>query len=194
MVRAILEGRKTQTRRVVKKVGRDNCLPDRRVTSAFGAVVHVSQAAELCPYGQPGDQLWVREAWAEDCDWIHKVFFRADNSRYDFVGNRQTLPLERQGEISKDDSVEKWKPSIHMPREHSRLSLEITAVRAERIKDITDADSQAEGSEACDHIDTHGGQRYRCTFQQRWTDLNGKRGFGWHENPWVWVIGFRVIA
>lgn len=186
MVRAILDGRKTQTRRVVKPQpikGNDEVGPftwwnggngPRAAASAGFKDVAGFQLdmAQYCPYGQPSDRLWVRETFAE----IQKGFrYRADFHEH-------------------ADTRLRFKPSIHMPRRASRLTLEITDVRVERIRDVTDADSQAEGSEACGHHETHGGQRHRCTFRHRWNALNAKRGFGWDANPWVWVLTFTRVT
>lgn len=177
MVRAILDGRKTQTRRVVKKVGRDNCLPDRRVKSAFGAVVHVKDAAELCPYGQPGDRLWVRETWQRKSGGEQMARYRAD-----FDGM-----LDRALRESFT-----WKPSIHMPRWASRISLEITAVRAERLQACSEDDAVAEGQAR--HNKPPESVSTVEMFAGSWDKLNAERGFGWAENPWVWVLTFKVIA
>jgi hypothetical protein len=115
-----------------------------------------------CPYGQPGDRLWVREAWT---DAGEITIYRADTD----------------GLCRKNI---RWKPSIHMPRKESRILLEITDVRIERLQDISSEDCHAEGSacgiEACIDI-----------FARSWESLHGPGS--WEKNPWVWVISFRRL-
>lgn len=164
MVRAILEGRKTQTRRVI----RDNLLSrfddlnldsysDRNPSyeTECGQLVLMT---DLCPYGQVGDRLWVRETWAY-CPYRDCFFYRADN-------------------FSEDKF--KWKPSIHMIRAASRITLEITGVRVERLQDISEEDAIAEGMNP---------ELPRAKFRFLWESINGKGS--WNLNPWVWVIEFK---
>lgn len=163
MVRAILDGRKTQTRRVIKPqpskpVGpnhdglwSDTCDP---VTRYFG-----------CPYGQPGDRLYVRETWRINLSG--NIWYRADGK-------------------SVADGL--WKPSIHMPRILSRITLEIESVRVERVQEITPDDCRAEG--IGDEFNDIGA---RYCFGQLWNEINEPRGFGWEVNPWVWAITFRRV-
>jgi hypothetical protein len=86
---------------------------------------------------------------------------------------------------------EKWRPSIHMPRWASRITLEVTDVRVERVQEISEEDAKTEGvtpsivGEWWDHL------KYRAGFQTLWNSINEKRGFGWDENPWVWVVEFK---
>lgn len=184
MVRALLAGTKTQTRRIAKPVRH----PDLGNVYTPGALVlehepqHVIE--RCCPYGQPGDRLWVRETFGHfernenfkpGCD----VFFRAD-------GNCLEL--------------EPWRPSIHMPRWASRILLEITDVRVERLQDISREDAQAEGcdhNDPCDHV-RHScasigcqGPDYRVGYRQLWEQINGAGS--WAANPWVWAITFRRV-
>lgn len=129
MVRAILEGRKTQTRRVIKPQ------PDSARNSVFvKSGFETKHGYEIkCPYGQPGDRLWVRETWGlwdtdpKDGPERAKIFYRATDE------NRRDLRYQR------------WRPSIHMPRWASRINLEITNIRIERVQDITEEDAKAEG-------------------------------------------------
>lgn len=163
LVRAILSGKKTQTRRLIS--GR-----------ALAMIERDSHEILPCPYGQPGDRLWVREAWGYDQDGPHSgpVLFRAD----------------------RDDPGIRWRPSIHMPRWASRLSLEVVEVRVQRIQDISEEDAQAEGIHEhpaakimLDAKGTHVG-----AFLMAWNAINGKRpGGSWEANPWVWAVSFRRV-
>lgn len=173
-VRAILTGRKTQTRRVIKSwIGADiTDVPSsyrgfwRGMNKRIGTWVTESTK---CPYGQPGDQLWVRET-----QWINGGYVASDPPNF-----------PREGKT----------PSIHMPRWASRLTLELTDVRVERVQDISEADAQREGWDISNLPEGH---CYDCTHHARdwfhglWDSINAKQGFGWDTNPWVWVIEFRV--
>lgn len=216
MVRALLDGRKCQTRRAIKpqpvidggwegppgwalfwKENEDGLSPE--------------ELARLCPYGQPGDLLWVRETFStgwnlnphtdkpidEDSEGrpvpIH-AFYRAtepENFRWlgDYGNLTENIP---------------WKPSIHMPRWASRLTLELTEVRVERLQDISEADAIAEGCNAGwlgDALpDTPIGGGFTISspgtyasaagqYQILWNSINGPDS--WDADPWVWVLGFR---
>lgn len=179
-VRALLEGRKTVTRRVVKFKGGQNpawsgYIPD-------GTVLYGSNniPAAKASY-HPGDILWVRETWTKDFDvlaWAEVYLYRADyNSR----------------------SMRFWKPSIHMPREAARIFLRVTGVRAERLQEITSQQIDAEGY--CEYAyDTKTGKPAPSGpswFRILWettikpADLPS---YGWEANPWVWVIEFERIS
>jgi hypothetical protein len=166
MVRAILSGAKTQTRRVVKGTALEWLAPD-MFTPDFVA----DPANSLCPFGAPGDLLWVREAWAPvpalDGAYPHHAVYRAD-------GRTET----------------RWRPSIHMPRWASRLTLRVTSVRVERLQAITEEDARAEGV-AADDISRVGVPCYsaRQNFERLWDSLAAE-GSRWRDDPWVWVIGF----
>lgn len=129
---------------------------------------------EYCPYGQPGDRLWVRETWAED------------GSRYTYRATNETWAWH-------------WAPSIFMPRAASRITLEITDVRVERVQDISEEDARAEGVTRelrgpRTYPDRHAArshETYRDAYMRLWDALNAKRGCGWAVNPWVWVISFQ---
>ena len=182
MVRAILDGRKTMTRRVIK----DNCP---FVTGAYfdeeterwywttGAErerLPTDLCLGKCPYGQPGDQLWVRETWLS---YRHLHKNGRDEALLIYRADGEDLPKQARGT--------KWRPSIFMPRWASRITLEITAVRVERVQDIGDEDAEAEGLSWCNAASP------RDKFQCLWNSLNLKRGYGWDANPWVWVISFK---
>ena len=193
MVRAILDGRKTQTRRVVKPQPWDSvnhCVikPDGRLGTyedrASGRV-HILEGSDgkPCPYGAPGDRLWVRETWA-----VHHSFDDTKPSEIDGLGK---ILLWLRADASQDgwEARGQWRPSSQMPRWASRITLTVKDVRVERLKDIGEADAIAEGVEpkGLDHVV---GTRYR--FGQLWNSINYTRGFGWDVNPWVWVIEFEV--
>ena len=186
MVRALLDGSKTQTRRVVdwKKLHKQAGLPFptkcrlARFTILEGwgldAGDNVMRGVD-CPYGVPGDRLWVRETW--------RCF---GGREYEYQNHQPSIRF--RAEASAVDAVScEWRPSIFMPRWACRLRLEITEVRVERLHDISESDAKAEGVHkgmACDDY-THKGH-----YQSLWDVLNAKRGFGWQTNPWVWVISF----
>lgn len=179
MVRAILAGRKTQTRRVAKPVKH----PDFGDLYRPGALAlepqHVIE--RVCPYGRFADRLWVRETWGFNPDFpgMHnRACYRADpGHEYDGI---------------------RWKPSIHMPRSTCRLVLEITGVRVERLNDCSEEDARAEGcapawldAEDDTRVQAEAPPTYRQGFARLWRDINGPGT--WAENPWVWVLEFRRI-
>lgn len=189
MVRGLLEGRKTQTRRIVKpqpEIGRGmNCerlrLKDRKgrisLDVAIGHDDHGLVAA-MCPYGKPGDRLWVRETFYcdvphDDEDRLKELYYRADVPSGKF---------QDAGYWGEPGSF--WKPSIFMPRWASRLTLEITNIRVERIQDISSFDIRKEGVSPEDGVFS--------TFMKLWDDTNGKGA--WERNDWCWVIDFKPQA
>lgn len=176
MIRAILDNRKNQTRRPIR-VEWLRCLdldePD-----------DMEKALKQSPYGQPGDRLWVREAWAHyipiSCR-IKRTIYRVD---YD-------------GMKPMDASVKNgftWKPSIHMPRWASRITLEITEVRVERLQDISLDDVRAEGFTMIEPGSiADKWELYKSAYQGLWDSIYSKRGYPFDSNLWVWVIGFKRI-
>ena len=199
MVRAILDGRKTQTRRIVKDLIFDPehdlpCMITEDGPLAFPERFY--DGSIKCPHGAVGDYLWVREAWAplvvgNENDYI----YRADHHKG----------------LEKRDGDQKWKPSIHMPRIACRLMLQITGVRVERLNDISGDDAVSEGIEAevadqtmCfrNYLDEQDwfvhwgdGKDWRDaakeSYQSLWELINGPGS--WAANPWVWVVEFRKI-
>lgn len=183
MVRAILNGRKTQTRRIIKtrKPWLTQCdwygkHPGGGWWGHDGIPGDVKPGCErgfACPYGQPGDRLWVRETWCSDGV---NVWYRADKH-----------PELDHG----------WEPSIHMPRWASRILLEIVDVRVERVQEISEADAIQEGIK--DHRELNAPFNTMFDgielgeFQSRWKKLYPLGGDSWESNPWVWVIEFKVI-
>jgi hypothetical protein len=194
MVRAILDGRKTQTRRVIKPqptdcglVWRTACGGDFAAWEDDGLTLDEGRQRK-CPYGQPGDLLWVRETWADlrGMGFDVSVAYRADSLR----DGREDADSMR---AHLDYSV-KWRPSIHMPKRVTRLWLEITDVRVERVQDISEEDAEKEGAEEMFVNPLNLGDKRKSFifgFTCLWDSINAKRGYSWDNNPWVWVIEFR---
>ena len=203
-VRAILEGRKTQTRRVVKTSHKSNSdYPTFDVRNGKPVALqydHNGLKAEWdlqCPHGTVGDRLWVREAWFDNgASWEGctektpaRCLYRADGEFH------EQCPEDYMGA--------KWRPSIHMPRWASRITLEITGVRVERLQEITPKDAIAEGFMptresglgTSEHFrkaaELVGGPYPRGLFAMTWNQINGPES--WSANPWVWVIEFRRV-
>lgn len=183
MVHAIMDGRKTMTRRIVKGIALDWLKPD-MFTPEFVA----SPENGLCPYGQPGDLLWVRESFYEP-------LFEKLNGKYYY-----------KADLEKQSWDFKWKPSIHMPKAAARIWLRVTDVRVERLQDISEDDAIAEGIE---HLRAGAfGKVWRNygpidadvpyyfnpkhSFQSLWESINGPES--WNKNPWVWVVSFEVVS
>jgi hypothetical protein len=190
MVRAILDGTKTQTRRVVKPQ------PAIGVTSIYtpfksepnnwqGVGKEYVLWYGKCPYGQVGDQLWVRETFAH-----HVIALSAlDDREGPFV-------YAADGSLAKQMRLdEKWKPSIFMPRYASRIQLEITNIRVEELNWLSEADAKAEGAEPAQWYCAPGYEQYSRAYTQGyyklWESINGAGS--WAKNPWVWVIEFKKI-
>lgn len=202
MVRAILEGRKTQTRRVVKFPKRAiEELGDEEITltrmqdgykdgtrPVWGCDDEPNWFSTSCPYGKPGDVLWVREA----CAHTNQLNIHPSDENYGVV-------YKADGEPWEDYEGWRWRPSIHMPKAVCRLFLKIKSVRVERLQDITEADAVAEGVEK-----TLDGYKNYCwrgsnaefmshtsaerSFYSLWIKINGPESL--NANPWVWVVEF----
>lgn len=218
MVRAILDGRKNMTRRVIKPQPPEYCdyfairgdEPER-----FRGYMRPGEPTDFLlpkyPYGQPGDRLWVRETWQELNIGFYKVVaYKAgcNNDTFDFVHPNNTIEKIK---------VNTWRPSIHMPKEAARIWLEIDEIRVERVQDITENDAEWEGVGGCPYehrvCNAYGyghdstcwaegdclnpnkacSKSLREHFRELWDSINAKRGFGWDVNPWVWVIEFHRI-
>lgn len=207
MVCAILEGRKTVTRRIAKPVRH----PDLGNIYTPGALVlerepqHVIDRA--CPYGQPGDRLWVRETWTDvNLCGAPALAYRADEDIRDLM--EEPGFLDDRGAFKYDDPRVKpypfacwyadldqarWRPSIHMPRWASRILLEITAVRVEHLQDISEEQARAEGYPAERECETGGsGLDAWLWFRSLWGEINGPEAFT--ANPWVWCIEFKRVT
>lgn len=168
MVRAILDGRKTQTRRIVKPQPTNDYVTFMPLSSELvGVTKHggpIDNRGWLhCPYGKTGDRLWVRETWCPDVE-PYTFRYKADGGE----------PLER------------WRPSIHMPRWASRITLEVVSVRVERLQDISEEDALAEGITLVER-----GTSPVDQFNKLWESINGPGS--WEANPWVWVVSFKRI-
>ncbi len=201
MVRAILDGRKTMTRRVIK-FPESAHTPDlswiasinpdgaggwvawgpKPVSDEFSINAYPDGGGIKCPYGQPGDLLWVRETFLIKPNG--DAFYRADDPAASGWNSGSTTT--------------KWRPSIFMPRWASRITLRVLDVRVERVQEITEADAHHEGWFYQNHpLD----KRYdpvtmdtaRQWFLGLWDSINAKRGYSWDSNPWVWVVSFEVV-
>ena len=196
MVRAILDGRKTQTRRVVKpqpESGHDGepywHVGGYRAWQFRGIADPLRMGTNnplVCPYGQPGDRLWVRETM--DVSYQGSAYYAADGAQ---IGDRDELGdlCERYGHPYFFNEL-KGIPSIHMPRWASRITLEVTGVRVERLQDISEKDSKAEGALKQRLDDLEPPTHWRG-FKGVWESINGAGS--WDANPWVWVVEFRRL-
>jgi hypothetical protein len=196
MVRALLDGRKTMTRRVAKvetcdtrPLGGGNVfITPRGCYSPRTPEEHI----QYCPYGQPGDRLWVRERMRA-VDLVNhgskvaaiRLKYEADNAESDFIEYPERL--DGTPVVGRCLACGGF-------REASRILLEITNVRVERVQEISEEDAKAEGSEWIRCMDDKECLRcYGCGFHALWDSINAKRGFGWDVNPWVWVVEFQRI-
>lgn len=190
MVRAIIDGTKTQTRRPVKAhdgFGDIASIIHADYHSIFGPDAWIASNGTVLPYTQTaikppyrkGDTLWVRETW--------RLFDAVDECGHSDAPcgcPRHGAPLYK---ASNDDGESKWRPSIHMPRWAARIFLTVKSVRVERVQDISESDCLAEG--------LTNGDRYECChdeFRTLWDSIYAPRGLGWAANPWVWVTEFTV--
>jgi hypothetical protein len=201
MVRAVFDGRKTMTRRVMKNPSWSKMDDD---TFWSGVQVGYDHKLEFinCPYGRPGDLLWVRETWAavsphdypapiEECT----IEYKAD------TGNPYPGDWSVEDARGNPDAP-KWRPSIFMPRWASRLTLRVTAVRVERVQDISKKDIIAEGvnwSESfpegyTNKLNKRGYGSAEAAFRDLWDSINAKRGYSWESNPFVWVVEFEPLT
>lgn len=228
MVRAILDGRKTQTRRAVSRLNRMGKVTEFQPSTTPGydwawrdrgmrwnEVDDARLRQQFCPYGVPGDRLWVRETWAD----VHPIavqegrysvqgragipgpppvhyrtIYRADGEArphwrnkshqhpYFTADEADADPIYRQHMSPKEFAG--WTPSIHMPRWASRLTLEITDVRVQRLQDITEADVVDEGVSTAGPFAVH-------HFMDLWNSINGTGA--WNANPWVWALTFKRV-
>lgn len=199
MVRAIMDGRKTQTRRIVKPQpvyahgeGRRETYEWRSGLFALRMYPATSTMLEHCPYGKPGDRLWVRETWGTIKNYDHLAPRELPAGRCS-VGYR-TDPPGRWCQTGCGGAAGRWRPSIHMPRWVSRITLELTDVRVERLQNIDESDAWREGVEpATAGIGDDGPLKtHRTGFVRLWNELNAKRA-PWASNPWVWVVSFRQL-
>lgn len=202
MVRAILEGRKTVTRRAVKPafpVSVIQVLPFAGDHSAWMPVMPGTpdqpwdEQARICPYGKPGDRLWVRESTEADYDTHDAVTL----ARY--CADKAPVLVTDCADPELNGSVAHWnyprdvRPSIHMKREQARILLEITAVRIERLQDISEEQAEAEGIDFLRHApDADETLTAKQLFECLWCGINGDDS--WNANPWVWVVEFKRVT
>lgn len=203
MVQALLDNRKSMTRRVVKPQ------PKNGITIGNVSINGVTEEHFLCdsdgdeipdtilkcPYGQIGDRLWVRETWATTKEWEDKNHKATSEVMYKATFDNADMKLFNSMGI-------KWKPSIFMPRHASRITLEITNIKVEKLQEITHDDAVLEGCYYNFHLSKKVSLRLHpkvidtatvhC-FANLWDSINLKRGYGWSVNPWVWCISFRRI-
>lgn len=195
MVRAILDGRKTQTRRAIKMPRTRDAftLLDRGdgwwpYQSDDGESALCSDGNEhpyACPYGKPGDRLWVREAHA----FVPEPAYRCSTGIYQQINpadDYQACVYRENFDRARGFS---WRPSIHMPRWASRILLEVTDVRVERLQEISDEDALAEGVYPT-RTGLYAGAA-KSEYRNVWEQINGAGS--WNANPWVWCVTFRVI-
>lgn len=207
MVRALLDGRKTQTRRPIKwKQTRFTEIGEREDGSKWPWSEDAEHACDFwhpCPFGAVGDRIWVRETWG-----VVSHAFSDDGLMIDWVPDRPATAIHEMpfgngyysgyaiyaadGDFTwgDDDGYEDgrscWKPSIHMPRAASRILLEITDVRVERLRSMSQDDARAEGV-----IAASGPMEAGLAFRELWDSIYGEES--WKANPWVWVIKFKRI-
>lgn len=204
-IRAILDGRKAVTRQVIKpqpspmSVIREPQVDRHGYIGFYGGDGAYRKGGKPCPYGRPGDRLWVRETWGTR--HMHEIgqHIFGDGPIPDHTqvvykagslvrASRDAPPdfdLEKWPASWSDDPKPdsgRWRPSIHMPRWASRITLEVADVAVERLQEITEEGAVAEGCET------------RAGFRDLWDSINAKRGHPWDSDPWVWVIGFRVLT
>lgn len=199
MVRAILDGRKTVTRRVVQARHATEALHAEALNVGVRAAIDTMPDQIRCPYGAPGDRLWVRETWAAyrcsvhgECDLVEgpPSAMRAD----DGIGwvDQGDVVYAADGE----SHPERWRSSIHMPRWASRILLEVVSVRVERLREITEYDAVREGVtpfRADPEGDCWTNGKHRTAFEYLWNEINGWNPNSWASNPWVWVVSFRRV-
>lgn len=205
MVRATLEDRKTQTRRVI------NPQPD--LPDGWNTNSHVSDIADYCPFGKPGERIWVRETcwiWGR---WYKNGKTATGRQKWQFKANRTVAahfdPNNAQNAIKgtpRERSAYWKRPSIFMPRRACRLLLDVKLIRVERLNDISDTDAIAEGIRYRHELDPCGSCHYQsqiepnkgfnspvAAFRELWDSLNASRGYGWDTNPWCWIIEFERV-
>lgn len=220
MIKAILSGAKSVTRRVIKPPrcatlhGREP-LPDKSFPDdgyfhyAYGGGDlggDFCSKRVFCPYGSPGGKLWVRETHAI----VPRTAYAASTDDGETQLPHQLSPCGNDWAIYREGWTRcipsRWRPSIHMPRWASRITLEVTGVRCERLQEITAADILAEGAVTRPHVveglsgkcpvSAFDGAVYpdlRSLWVKGWDSINAKRGFGWASNPWVWAVDFRRV-
>ena len=202
MVRAILDGRKVQTRRPVKPQPAEHLEAPHRLGDCRWVVTDNDPPHRLvdfdlrCPLGAVGDRLYVRETWALHRETFegqgsgYTLQFRADSATREVLFDGRVIPAGDPKDTPRPWPATAvnmgWRPSIHMPKWAARIWLEVTDVRVHRIDSISMADVNAEGFEAC--------EQFEGCFRQTWDAIYKPQGFGWDANPWCWAVTFRVLS
>jgi hypothetical protein len=207
MVRALLAGTKTQTRRIFKGDVQPHLVVAGALCGALCAALkpndsrydwwvncqpeHPNHISKACPYGKPGERLWVRETWCP----LNGDHSPAPRSTKLPANGRGVIPAYR---ADHDDPVGdagplEWRPSIFMPRWASRITLEVTEVRFQRLQDITEEDAKAEGVGPAPFCKAGRptGQEHVESFEDLWCEINGTDS--WASNPWVWCVSFKRV-
>lgn len=197
MVQAILDGRKTQTRRVIKINGCPITSPKESLELTKEGLIYHSFCSMSGYYKllcQPGDILWVRETWFENEECLLYKASKYENTK-EYHGRNGWVQI-------------KWRPSIFMPREAARIFLRVTNVRVERLQDITEVEAIDEGALTVPNTKEYQkafgeavaigekpplGETPKQRFARLWDSINAKRGYSWESNPWVWVIEFERV-
>lgn len=208
MVKAILEGRKNQTRRVLKLRKGDTI---GNISDSTGVIEYIICGPDgdevpmefVSPYGVWGDRLWIREGFATEQKF--------DDKPMSFFDNASDVPIwYKADDIDyKNDYVPrgKWRPSIFIPRWASRINLEVTDVIIQRLQDISEDDAIAEGvgfgwqmnagwpdyKHIKDRVCTMTQDTAKASYATLWNSINTKRGYSWESNPWVWAVNFKKI-
>lgn len=192
MVQSILDGRKTQTRRVMKPQPKVHESPPCNPNYNIGWLNFVwsnekrntpDRVIKSSPYGRPGDELWVRETHR-----FHELDCGLDIIQYK-VGDSMPLPNEKEAADYIVGRFDTWRPSIHMPRWASRIQLTVEDIRVERVQEITEQAAIDEGINAPFSYDM---DPPTLIFAYLWDEINADRGYSWESNPWVWVIKFSI--
>jgi hypothetical protein len=211
MVRAILEGRKTQTRRPIRPVPMPGLKAIEPVSPGYFAWLHPSDVLDMpfaCPYGAIGGDLWVREVFAVNL--VECARGPLPKHRPSAITEQAGIVYRADGEMrdqfEQADGDLPWRPPLHMPRWASRLNLRVTSIRAQRLQNISREDVRAEGipetyGECDGYVERHfpktephewDNMRFGQQWQMCWDSINGKRA-PWSSNPWVWAITFERL-
>ena len=196
MVRAILDGRKNVTRRPVK--GLKTNFPV--VAAADGTPLRTGACWDIggpilhCPFGKPGERLWVRKTWYCDHDEVMRgPYLKPDDLNVSEARDDGTLVYAADGLTPYEADQPVWKPSIHMPRWACRILLEITDVRVERLQEISEEQAKAEGLRAWRMTGDGGYSDDGESARDQFIDLWRSTGGNWDANPWVWVVEFKRV-
>ena len=204
LVRATLADVKTQTRRT-RGLGLINAEPGAWQFCDFNGLGNAVFTKDFItykeiknPFGWEGDQLWVREGWR----WYGRIRepgqveggfeYRADGTHRKFTDFADPEEAWEQFKAAAVHGAYHWRPSIHMPRWASRLSLEIVSLRVERVQDISEEDARAEGVDYMPSMPA--ATTHRTSFARGWDVINGKKGLGWSVNPWLWALTYKRVT